>query len=254
MPAHFVPPVGVEDVLAGRLHDVLPIILAVATIRSPRTADFPETIHRPLAAFASMTSPGSSTLLLPLRVHGSACAGLKKGSARAAVDVTRTIPRGRHDPFTSPSGGRRGAAQGPPPNRQRDRDHPSAARAGGRRGRAHRFSGKPSAPAARLATAHPHRASVAIKVRSAVRLPVPPGPSTRLRRFLHLAYPSSTKNRSPRASGDILRIIRAAATAHSPRASGADSGVLTGRLRDRLRTIRHLVPAALPSVTPTSSG
>jgi hypothetical protein len=34
-------PVGVEDVLSGRLHNVLRIILALATTRSPRAADFP---------------------------------------------------------------------------------------------------------------------------------------------------------------------------------------------------------------------
>ncbi len=32
MPVHFVPAVGVEELLADSLHDVLPIILAVATI------------------------------------------------------------------------------------------------------------------------------------------------------------------------------------------------------------------------------
>jgi hypothetical protein len=56
---------------------------------------------------------------------------------------------------------------------------------------------------------------------------------------------------------DILRIIRAAATTHSPLASGADDDVLFGclrdRLRDRLRTILARASIPFTGITAKSS-
>jgi hypothetical protein len=66
-----------------------------------------------------------------------------------------------------------------------------------------------------------------------------PGGSSTLRRagaILHLPYRYRQELLTARLR-DILRIIRAAATTHSPRASGADDDVLTGRIRDCLRSI-----------------
>jgi hypothetical protein len=53
-------------------------------------------------------------------------------------------------------------------------------------------------------------------------------------------------------SGDILRIIREAATTHSPRASDADDDVRAGHLRGRLRTIRACI-GSVQGISSTSS-
>ena len=75
-----------------------PIILAVATIRSPRTADFPETVHRPLGRVRVHDTPWDRRRCCCHLAHGSACADVKNGAPRTAVDVPRTIPRGCHNP------------------------------------------------------------------------------------------------------------------------------------------------------------
>jgi hypothetical protein len=63
----------------------------------------------------------------------------------------------------------------------------------------------------------------------------------------------ANKNCPPHALRDILRIIRAAATTHSPRASGADDDVLSGCRRDRLRTILARISTPFTGITATSS-
>ena len=176
-------PVGVEEQLADSLHDVLPIILAAGDdsftfarqiFRKPSTP----TVGSP---FASMTSPAivDATAATPRsRKQRARSSSIGVNARRRRRRPCVTIPRGCHDSFTvavrwpSRTGSR--AASGSPPDRQGDRDHPLAAARRCRRSSTLCSTGclrDILRPSSRIATAHPHRASVGHQGSSAVRLP-----------------------------------------------------------------------------------
>ena len=172
---------------------------------------------------------------------------------RRRPDHPTRLPRSVHLAVRWPSRTCSGAASGPPPNRERLRDDSSAALVAvvevvltGCLRDMLRILADCDGP---IHIVRP----LAIKVRLPCASRMPPGPSTRLRRFLHLAYPSSIKDCLPRASGTssgssarLRRPIHVAPPVPLAACSPAAFGTAFG-------PSAPVYPPRLPSVTPTSS-
>ena len=183
--------------------------LRVACDGLQRIACAAATLHR-RARLISGPSPPRCTRS-PLRGVYSASGGAYDVFAGCVRDVFRIHRCGRIHPFTSRIHGRRESAYRLPPGEPLD--HPRR-----RDARSPHASGSPSMFA---------------------RRPPPgqsPGPSTRLRRPVHLTPPVAYSTCSLGCLRDVFRSIDAAATAHSRRASAAVTNCSPGASERALGT------------------